>query len=140
MIEEKNLKLIQDIYPDAYMVEGYCKEWDIYIPSRSMGIEIKYDKMSQKTGNIVVEIEFNGKPSALSTTKSKYWFFDIDVKTLVVETDTLKKMVKSLRVSTFTAKGDSKEKKAYLIKQKMIEDIAIPMESIKDTGGLDSFI
>ena len=80
--EEKHLAIIQKTYPDAYMIDGYCKEWDIYIPSEKFGIEVKSDKMSQQTGNIVVEIKFNGKPSALSTTKAKYWIFDTGVDTI----------------------------------------------------------
>jgi hypothetical protein len=124
LIEQKHLKIIQQKYPDAYKIQGYCKEWDIFIPSKNFGIEIKSDKMSQLTGNIVVEINFNGKPSALSTTKSKYWIFDTGIKTLIVLVDDLKKLVKQFQTRRFTAKGDTKEKEAYLIKQRFIETIS----------------
>ena len=39
----------------------------------NFGVEVKSDEKSKYTNNIVIEIEFNSKPSALSTTKAKYW-------------------------------------------------------------------
>lgn len=123
--EIKHLKRIQESYPDAYKVKGYCKDYDIYIPSKGFGVEIKMDKMSQQTGNIVVEIEFDGKPSALSTTKAKYWIFDTDKEIITVRTESLKKLVKRLKPVTFKGRGDTKYKKAYLVKQYMIESIGV---------------
>ena len=140
-IEEKHLAIIQKTYPDAYMIDGYCKEWDIYIPSAKFGIEVKSDKMSQQTGNIVVEIKFNGKPSALSTTKAKYWIFDTGVDTIYVGVDDLKELVDKSkdRLRTFTAKGDMHPKDAYLIKQKYIETIKTTIQPILK-GQLDKFL
>ena len=140
-IEEKHLAIIQKTYPDAYMIDGYCKEWDIYIPSEKFGIEVKSDKMSQQTGNIVVEIKFNGKPSALSTTKAKYWIFDTGVDTIYVGVDDLKELVNKSkdRLRTFTAKGDMHPKDAYLIKQKYIETIKTTIQPILK-GQLDKFL
>lgn len=127
-VEEKHLSIIQQKYPDAYRVKGYCKEWDIFIPSKNIGIEIKSDKASQKYGNIVVEINFNNKPSALSTTKSKYWIFDTGLKSITVEVNDLKNLVKQFKTRHFTARGDTKQKEAYLIKQKFIEDISTDID------------
>lgn len=124
LVEHKHLELIQKIYPDAHIVDGYCKEWDIYVPSEDIGIEIKSDKMSQKTGNIVVEVEFNGKPSALSTSKSMWWIFDTGVETIKVKLYDLKELVKHFNPVQFVGKGDSKMKKAYLI----------PIQSIRNIG------
>lgn len=123
--EIKHLEKIKERYPDAYKVKGYCKEYDIYIPSKGFGVEIKMDKMSQQTGNIVVEIEFDGKPSALSTTKAKYWIFDTGVKEIIVRTETLRKLVKRFKTVSFKGRGDLKYKKAYLIKQYVIESIGV---------------
>ena len=124
-IESKHLKIIQESYPDAHLIDGYCKEYDIWIPSENFGIEIKSDKMSQDTGNIVVEINFHDKPSALSTTKAKYWIFDTGVKSIIVPVDKLRELVKQFKTKKFIARGDSWEKEAYLIKQHFIEDISI---------------
>ena len=72
-VEQVVLSYIHKKYPEAYIVDGYFKEWDIYVPEVQKSVEVKSDEKSKYTGNIVIEIEFNGKPSALSTTKADYW-------------------------------------------------------------------
>ena len=54
--EETALNYIKKKYAGAYIINGYCKEWDIYIPSIGQGVEVKYDPMSKETGNIVIEV------------------------------------------------------------------------------------
>ena len=121
-IEQDLLSKIQVKYPNAYKVEGYFKDYDLYVPEISKSIEVKYDEKSKHTGNIVVEIEFNNKPSALSTTKADYWvwwdgysytwFFTNEIKKCIEETNQ--------RLYTFIGKGDTKEKRAYLIKKETL--------------------
>ena len=74
-VEALVLERIKKKYPKAYSIEGYCKEYDIWIPELNYGIEVKQDAKSNYTGNIVIEIEMFNKPSALITTKAKYWVF-----------------------------------------------------------------
>ena len=38
--EKKALLHIQQKYPKAYIVDGYCLDWDIYIPELEIGVEI----------------------------------------------------------------------------------------------------
>ncbi len=126
-IEMEVLDIIKNKYPDAYKVEGYCKDWDLYIPSIEQGVEVKYDIKSQETGNIVVEVEFNGKPSALSTTKAYRWVFHTGDKIIVTTPERLHKLIKDskLRLVSFVGKGDRHSKKAYLIKVDLIIDTSI---------------
>jgi hypothetical protein len=121
-IEMEVLDIIKNKYPDAYKVEGYCKDWDLYIPSIEQGVEVKYDIKSQETGNIVVEVEFNGKPSALSTTKAYRWVFHTGDKIIVTTPERLHKVIKDnkLKLVSFVGKGDRHSKKAYLIKVDLI--------------------
>ena len=111
------LEKIHKKYPKAYIQKGYCKEWDIYIPELQIGVEVKSDKKSMHTGNIVIEIEFNNKPSALSTTKAEWWviYDGIDYNWFTI--NNIKKCIKdnNLRYATFIGRGDTKQKKAYLI-------------------------
>lgn len=118
-IEEMVLEIIRQKYSSAHKIDGYFKEWDIYVPELSVGVEVKSDEMSQQTGNIVIEIEFNGKPSALSTTKAAYWvWWDGEVLTWFTPEGILRAIEsESPPLRTFTAKGDTKAKKAYLIKK-----------------------
>jgi|TARA_R110002167_G_scaffold351483_1_gene564059 hypothetical protein len=120
--ENKILEKIQKKYPKSYIIDGYCKEWDIYVPNLKIGIEVKSDKKSQYTGNIVIETEFNNKPSALSTSKADWWVI-FDGKNYNWFTITnIKKCIKenNLKLHSFIGKGDTKEKKAYLISKKIL--------------------
>ena len=74
-MKQEVLKEIQKKYPQAYKIEGYFKDYDIYIPELSKSVEVKRDYKSKDTGNLVIELTFDGKPSALLTTKADYWVF-----------------------------------------------------------------
>ena len=125
-IECKVLDIVQHKYPLAYIVDGYCKDWDIYIPEIEIGIEVKSDEKSKYTGNIVIEIEFNSKPSALSTTKAKYWviYDGHEFKWFLVKS--IKKCIVENKLSPckFIGKGDTKHKIAYLIKKRLLYNYA----------------
>ena len=120
--EQVVLDSVKEKYPQAYIEDGYCKDWDIYIPELKLGVEVKSDKKSMHTGNIVIEIEFNNKPSALSTTKAKYWviYDGYDYNSFLV--NDIKRCIEEnkLRYATFTGKGDVHSKKAYLIKKELL--------------------
>ena len=121
-IENIVLSDIKTKYPKAHIINGYCKEWDIFIPELDFGVEVKCDKKSVQTGNIVIEIRFNNKPSALLTTKARYWviydgenfnWFTVEnIKNCIIENN--------LNYRTFIGKGDTKEKDAYLIPKNIL--------------------
>ena len=124
-IENSVLSIIKKKYPKSYIIEGYFKDYDIYVPEKNMGIEVKRDEKSKYTGNLVVEIEFNGKPSALSTTKADYWvFYDGDNYIWITPT-MLKDLTETCgNVVEFIGKGDTKPKKAYLMSKELIKKFA----------------
>lgn len=134
-IEKTILDIVKKTYPDTYIVNGYCKEWDMYIPSLKKGIEVKSDKLSQKTGNIVVEESFNGKPSALSTTKASLWIFHTGKKIIQITPDVLRIIIaeNNLKTVQFIATGDTLPKKAYLVKQYLIEPRALAVNNVNDS-------
>ena len=116
------LDIIKSKYSKAYIKDGYCKEYDIYVPEMNFGVEVKSDEKSKYTNNIVIEIEFNSKPSALSTTKAKYWvIYDGYVYNWFL-TQRLKDCINdnNLKYVEFIGKGDTKSKKAYLIKKEVL--------------------
>lgn len=73
------LNRIKMKYPNAFNVniDGIKNEdWDLFIPEKGYGVEVKGDLESLKTNNVVVEVaNKNGELSALSKTKAKYWVF-----------------------------------------------------------------
>jgi len=116
------LNYIKAKYKNAYIKDGYCKEYDIFIPEVNFGVEVKSDEKSKYTNNIVIEIEFNNKPSALMTTKAKFWVIYDGYSYNWFLTDKIKDCIKdnNLRYAEFTGKGDTKSKKAYLIKKELL--------------------
>ena len=123
--EEAVLSIIKIKYPTAYIIDGYYKYYDIFIPEKNLGIEVKKDVKSQETGNIVVEIEFNGKPSALSTTRADYWVFDDGECYIWIEPSKLRGIVHNFgQIREFVGKGDTKSKKAYLMPKTLIKEFA----------------
>jgi len=118
--EDAVCEKIQKKYPRAHVMEGYCKGYDIYVPETRRKVEVKQDKKSNFTGNIVIEIEFNGKPSALSTTEAHYWVFDDGEKYMWITPATLRQIIEPLRPVKFVGNGDNKSKLAYLVKKDII--------------------
>jgi len=116
-VEDFVLQKIKNKYPEARRISGYCKEYDIWIPEINQGIEVKYDPMSNKTGNIVIEIEMGGKPSALSTTKAHQWIFYDGHSLVCITPREIKECIftNQLRIVTFTGPGDQHSKRAYLV-------------------------
>ena len=121
-VEDDLLEIIRQKYPSAYRHEGYNKDYDLYIPEISKSVEVKYDLKSQETGNIVVEVEFNNKPSALMTTKADYWvWYDGFDYTWFNPQDIMKcLLLENIPQREFVAKGDTKSKKAYLVKKEIL--------------------
>lgn len=118
--EYEILKRVKKNHPEAY-IDNTGKansDWDIFIPDSNYGIEVKCDYKSNYTGNLLIEVEMNGKLSALSVTKSKYWVFITGYRYI---------WIKPLEIYRFleqhpyygripiTGNGDEKEKIAYLI-------------------------
>ena len=132
-IEREILVLVKKKYDDAYLVDGYCKDWDIHIPSDDKGVEVKYDPMSQQTGNLVVEIEYNDKPSGLSTTKAYRWVIHTGKEIIITTPEILKDVIKnnSLQPARFRGPGDPYYKRAYLIKKHLIKATALQVRKIQ---------
>ena len=116
------LDKIKTKYNQAFIKDGYYKEYDIFVPELNIGIEVKSDEKSKYTSNIVIEIEFNNKPSALSTTTAKYWVIYDGYEYNWFITKNIKKCIleNNLKYVEFVGKGDTKSKKAYLIKKDLI--------------------
>ena len=125
--EQEVLEHIQTKYPNAYKKDGYFKEYDIYIPEISKSVEVKQDYKSAHTGNLVVELTFNGKPSALLTTKADYWVFVLKNQYIWTSPERIKQAIGAYGKdpARFKGKGDSVYKLAWLIPIHYIENTAM---------------
>ena len=115
------LKMVQNKFPKAYIKEANHKEYDIIIPEIDKTIEVKKDFKSQYTGNVVIEMEMNNRPSGLQTTTADWWVFHLDETEIVWFTlERLKEMVEfeDYKLVEFIGEGDDISKLAYLAPKK----------------------
>jgi len=115
-IEDKVLAIVRQKYPSASLIHKY-KGYDIWIPEIHKSLEVKYDPMSNVTGNIVVEIEMYGKRSALMATTADYWaFYDDHIIKIMKPMDIVHCIfVNKLQYVEFVGNGDTVAKKAFLV-------------------------
>ena len=52
--ENDVLTIIKKKYTKSYIIEGYFKDYDIYIPETNIGVEVKKDEKSKETGNYLI--------------------------------------------------------------------------------------
>lgn len=84
-------------------------------------IEVKYDKLAYKTGNIAIEYESRQKPSGISITKSDYYCYVIantvcDDIFILIEVEKLKKLCRQYYMKNSIKNiGDNNTSKAVII-------------------------
>lgn len=120
-VEQKVCTMLQRTYPCATLVKAF-KGYDIWIPEISKSVEVKYDPMSNKTGNIVVEIFMYNKPSALLTTTADFWIFHDDIEFVSIQPKKIIEciLLNELPLRSFIGNGDSVAKKAYLVPKELL--------------------
>ena len=120
-VEQKLLAILKKTYPSASLIDKY-KGYDIWIPETHKSVEVKYDPMSNTTGNVVVEVWMYDKPSALLTTTADYWVFHDDNLFVSIQPRRIFEciMLNQIPLREFTGKGDTVSKKAYLIRKELL--------------------
>jgi hypothetical protein len=94
---------VQKKYPKAYLNDDY--KYDIYVPETGDSIEVKYDRLVNKTGNYFIETAFNDFPSGISTSQATFWVLIDKYNKIWIKADTLKYMVRDLPVREYKGEG-----------------------------------
>lgn len=120
-IEQRVLDIVKKKYPSASLIDKF-KGYDIWIPELHKSVEVKYDPMSNETGNVVVEIEMNGKLSALSTTTADFWIFHDDKVFIIMKPMSIVNCIfqNKLQYVEFIGQGDKSSKKAFLVPKDLL--------------------
>lgn len=98
--------------------EKYENEFQKILESKE--IEIKTDRICQRTGNVFVEFESRGKDSGLNKTTATYWVYCLwsEVRKLqtyiLIPTARLKKLIKQNNYKEQRG-GDNFSSKGYLV-------------------------
>lgn len=121
LVELKVLEVLRKKYRSACHVD-YFKGYDIWIPEKNYGVEVKFDAKSNYTGNMVVEIEMFNQLSGLMTTTAEYWvFYDKKVFCFIKPKRIIECIfMNKLKHTEFVGKGDTASKKAFLIPKDML--------------------
>jgi len=73
-VQNEFMNLISSVYPDVCIYEdGKSKYADILIPSSNTSLEVKFDVLSDVTGNLAIEYQFRGKPSGIWASSADYF-------------------------------------------------------------------
>jgi hypothetical protein len=76
------------------VVEG--ESWFHNIVSNSK-VEVKTDRLTEKTGNVYIEYESRGKPSGIVTSQADYWVYKVsDGRAIIIEKEELKRKLREL--------------------------------------------
>jgi len=131
-VEYLVLDKIKTKYPQAYKIEGYLKDWDIYIPEKEIGVEVKADRMSKKTGNVAIECSYGNEPSGIKATKASWWVYVTEDKYYWIKPEAIEECVflENIEAIEFPPiKGDFKGKELFLIKEKTFAEYASHIEN-----------
>jgi hypothetical protein len=94
------------------------KGYDLKIVSKGWTFEVKNDLMAHQTGNVAIEYECRGKPTALSVTTAEFWVYKFAGQFFAFRTETLRRLLfeekKYLRQVTGGDAGSNT--KMYLVK------------------------
>ena len=95
--------------------EKYERESKSILEGKDVKVEVKADRLCQKTGNVYVEIRSRGKPSGITTTDADVWAFCLwkenrELQTYVsIPVKILKKLMKDYPIKlggdNYTSKG-----------------------------------
>ncbi len=69
------------------------KGYDLKIISKGWTFEVKNDLMAHQTGNVAIEYESRGKPTALAATTAEFWVYKFAGQFFAFRTETLKRKI-----------------------------------------------
>ncbi len=103
--------LLDIVEYDTYeMAVGNFKPYDVKIKYKddTYTVEVKADRKTKDTGNMVIEYECNGKPSGITTTEADYWAYFIDgtPEYFLIPTTDIRKAIDEKKYSRTTRGGD----------------------------------
>lgn len=119
-IENEILGIIQEKYPLAHLIGGFYEEFDIFVPEVSVGVEVKYDRKSSKTGNYIIETSSSGKPSGIKVTKADWWVQVSAENICWIRTENLRYLLREEKAPEIPYFLDGREKTGYLIDKEIL--------------------
>ena len=121
--EKLVLAKIKRKYPLVYKREGYFKDYDLYIPETNESVEVKFDLLSEKTGNFFFEVASDDRPSGLFTSKSDFYIICNTKEMFFFSTDHLINLSKDYRLLRSGSRGSDASRTGFLLKRNYIIEL-----------------
>lgn len=122
--QQKYLSLID--YDSFEMARGNFKPYDIKVVRHpyTRTYEVKADRMTNKTGNVVIEYECNGKPSGITSTEADTWIYFIvgTNEYIEIDTATLRQLIADNKWTRKIKGGDGWRSAMYLFPKAEFQD------------------
>jgi hypothetical protein len=122
-LEDLVLDLLRKDYPSSVRIPGKFKPYDIFVPEKNVKIEVKQDKKSLHTGNLVIETSMYGRSSGIMTTEADYVYFDTGEELMIITPKKIFECILNFNIPqrSFVGDGDTEEKTAHLVPVDMIK-------------------
>lgn len=117
--EEVKLLLISRLnLAESDIEHSSSKGYDLKIISKDWTFEVKNDLMAHQTGNVAIEYESRGKPTAIAATTAEFWVYKFAGSFFAFRTETLKrKLFKEKQFFKAVTGGDAgSNTKMFLVK------------------------
>jgi hypothetical protein len=125
--EEYQQKYVSMIDYDSYeMATGNFKAYDIKVVKHpfTKTYEVKADRMTAKTGNVVIEYECSGKPSGITSTEADVWIYFIvgTNEYIEIETPVLRQLIADNKWTKKIRGGNGYRAAMYLFPRSEFEE------------------
>lgn len=119
--EDAVLAKVKEFFPQAYRVTDYEPRWDIVIPEIEKTIEVKTDKLANRTGNLAVErSKSSGAPSGIMVSEADLWICVLDDEILMMGREALKGFIEANNFPVVWG-GDRNSAEMYLVPLKKLK-------------------
>ena len=125
--EQKYLTMID--YDSYEISKGCFKPYDIKVMNGDITTtyEIKADRMTARTGNVVIEYKCNGKPSGITSSEADYWvYFIVGTEEYIkIPTNVVRQFILDKKYTKKIKGGDGYRSHMYLFPKNVFEDYLI---------------
>lgn len=108
------------------------KDWDFWVESNGIREfwEVKYDRYTHKSGNIVIEFESSGEISGIAATKADKWMYILNGEPTIfmIPVTDLKQMIAEKRYDSIRRIAEYGKNKAYFFNRDLFTEYEYSVE------------
>ena len=102
------------------------RDWDFWIEraGKKQYWEVKRDRRTHVTGNVVIEYQSNGQPSGISATRADFWMYIIDDEPtiFIIPVRKLRQMIRDRQFDSIRRIAEGGKNVAYFFNRSVLKD------------------